>query len=61
MTQEICKHKNVVVVGEANLGGGQITIIVRECQDCGGISLGQFNNYYSSWDGKPHWGVIKNE
>ena len=51
----MCEHKNVKVVGEAHIYKCPMPIMIRECQDCGGINLGQFGNYYESWDGQSHW------
>ena len=52
-----CQHKNIKVVGSWSDGRQpDFPMLVRECQDCGAIHLGNGPNYYESWDGKPHWG-----
>jgi len=52
---ETCQHKNIKVVGEAKLFKIPLATLIRECQDCGAIHLGNGPNYYESWDKQPHW------
>jgi len=49
-----CGHENKKVVGEANLHVG-LPVLIRECQDCGAVHLGNGPNWYESWDNVPHW------
>jgi len=51
-----CKHVNKKVIGEANLHLG-LPVLIRECQDCGAIHLGNGIFWYKSWDNKAHWGI----
>ena len=42
----MCEHKNMKVIGEWKPSGVEMAILVRECQDCGAIHLGNAGNYY---------------
>ena len=54
-----CEHKNKMVVGEWYSYKIRMVLLVRECQDCGCIHLGNANDHYPSFDNQPHWGPPK--
>jgi len=55
--RNMCNHQNTKVVGEWKSYKVGIPLLVRECQDCGAIHLGNGPKFYPSYNGRPHWSL----
>ena len=57
----MCDHQNTKVVGEWKSYKVGTPLLVRECQVCGAINLGNGPNFYPSFNGHPHWSLEAKE